>query len=86
MLSGFPSVQSWRHPLVLSSHSFISVVKNKSNTIKNPKIIGGIVHRDFENVARLEKLPSQGFTVIALPAKIGGGSGGPLRIIAMIDG
>ena len=40
----------------------------------------------FENVARLETLPSQGFTVIALPAKIGGGSGGPLRIIAMIDG
>ena len=39
----------------------------------------------FENVARLEELPSRGFTVIALPAKIGGGSGGPLRIIALID-
>ena len=39
----------------------------------------------FENVAHLEKLPARNFTVIALPAKIGGGSGGPLRIIALID-
>jgi kynurenine formamidase len=39
----------------------------------------------FENVARLEQLPVRGFTVIALPAKIGGGSGGPLRIVALID-
>jgi kynurenine formamidase len=39
----------------------------------------------FENVARLERLPARGFTVIALPIKIGGGSGGPLRIIALLD-
>ena len=39
----------------------------------------------FENVAHLERLPAKGFTVIALPAKIGGGSGGPLRIVALID-
>jgi kynurenine formamidase len=38
----------------------------------------------FENVARLELLPPRGFTVVALPAKIGGGSGGPLRIIALL--
>ena len=38
----------------------------------------------FENVARLEELPAKGFTVIALPAKIGDGSGGPLRIIAAL--
>lgn len=39
----------------------------------------------FENVAALERLPARGFTVIALPAKIGGGSGGPLRIVALLD-
>ncbi|UCS92861.1 cyclase family protein [Echinicola marina] len=39
----------------------------------------------FENVAHLEKLPAKGFRVIALPIKIKGGSGGPLRIIAMLD-
>jgi kynurenine formamidase len=39
----------------------------------------------FENVANLDRLPSKGFTVIALPMKIEGGSGGPLRIIAILD-
>lgn len=37
----------------------------------------------FENVANLDKLPARGFTVIALPMKIKGGSGAPLRIIAI---
>ncbi|SDR96785.1 cyclase family protein [Gramella sp. MAR_2010_147] len=37
----------------------------------------------FENVAHLEKLPATGFQIIALPIKIKGGSGGPLRIIAI---
>ena len=39
----------------------------------------------FENVAGLDELPETGFTVIALPMKIKGGSGGPLRIIAIIE-
>src|SRR4029453_10409340 len=38
----------------------------------------------FENVANLEQLPVKGFSVIALPMKIKGGSGGPLRIVAML--
>jgi kynurenine formamidase len=38
----------------------------------------------FENVAALDQLPASGFTVIALPMKIGGGSGGPLRIVAVL--
>ncbi len=38
----------------------------------------------LENVARLEALPAKGATVIALPMKIEGGSGGPVRIIALI--
>lgn len=38
----------------------------------------------FENVANLEQLPVQGAFVIALPMKIKGGSGGPLRIIAVM--
>ena len=36
----------------------------------------------FENVANLDQLPLKGFSVIALPMKIKGGSGGPLRIVA----
>jgi len=38
----------------------------------------------LENVAALEKLPATGATLIALPMKIGGGTGGPVRIVALI--
>jgi kynurenine formamidase len=38
----------------------------------------------FENVANLDQLPSKGAFVIALPMKIKGGSGGPLRIVALV--
>lgn len=38
----------------------------------------------FENVTNLDVLPATGFEIIALPMKIKGGSGGPLRIIALV--
>ena len=38
----------------------------------------------FENVANLEALPEWGAYVVALPMKITGGSGGPLRIVAFV--
>ncbi len=38
----------------------------------------------FENVANLDRLPPTGATVFALPMKIEGGSGGPLRIVAFV--
>ena len=38
----------------------------------------------FENVANLDKLPVKGAMIIALPMKIKGGSGGPLRIVALL--
>lgn len=38
----------------------------------------------FENVANLEQLPEKGALVIALPMKIKGGSGAPLRIVALL--
>lgn len=38
----------------------------------------------MENVANLDRLPLKGFTVFALPMKIKGGSGGPLRVVAFI--
>jgi ketosteroid isomerase-like protein len=40
----------------------------------------------FENVANLDRLPPTGAYVVALPVKIRGGSGGPLRIIARVTG
>ena len=38
----------------------------------------------FENVGDMSALPAKGFWVIAMPMKIGGGSGGPLRIAAIV--
>lgn len=38
----------------------------------------------FENLANLDKLPFKDFLIIALPMKIRNGSGGPLRIIAIL--
>jgi kynurenine formamidase len=38
----------------------------------------------FENVANLDRVPVKGAFVIALPMKIKGGSGAPLRIVAFV--
>lgn len=51
-----------------------------------------IVHRELcgngiyglENIANLERVPATGATLIALPMKIAGGSGAPVRIIAIL--
>jgi kynurenine formamidase len=40
----------------------------------------------FENVANLDALPIKDFAVVALPMKIKGGTGGPLRIVAILKG
>lgn len=38
----------------------------------------------LENVAQLDQLPPTGAWVVALPVKIAGGSGGPVRIVALL--
>jgi kynurenine formamidase len=38
----------------------------------------------FENVANLDRLPEAGATIVALPMKIGGGTGAPARIVAFL--
>jgi kynurenine formamidase len=38
----------------------------------------------FENLAALERVPPTGAVLIALPMKIAGGSGGPLRAVAIL--
>ena len=39
---------------------------------------------NLENVARVARLPPTGATIIALPMKIGGGTGGPVRVVAFL--
>lgn len=38
----------------------------------------------LENVAHLERVPARGAWLIALPMKVAGGSGGPVRIVALV--
>ena len=38
----------------------------------------------LENVANLQELPPTGAWIVALPMKIAGGSGGPVRIVALL--
>jgi len=38
----------------------------------------------FENLTALEQLPLRGAYIVALPMKIGGGSGAPLRAVAIV--
>jgi D-alanyl-D-alanine dipeptidase/kynurenine formamidase len=40
----------------------------------------------LENVANLDQVPETGAWIVALPMKIGGGSGGPVRIVAFAPG
>jgi kynurenine formamidase len=39
----------------------------------------------LENVADMGDLPATGFKVVALPMKIGGGSGAPCRVVAILE-
>lgn len=39
---------------------------------------------NLENLTALDQLPPVGATVIALPMKIAGGSGGPVRVVALL--
>lgn len=39
----------------------------------------------LENLTNLDQLPPTGAVIIALPMKIGGGSGGPTRVVALVN-
>ncbi|MGZ5477155.1 MAG: cyclase family protein [Thermoanaerobaculia bacterium] len=48
------------------------------------QIANGAGTPGLENIANLERVPERGAWVVALPMKIAGGSGGPLRIVALV--
>jgi kynurenine formamidase len=56
----------------------------QSKDFKTHQILLGKDKPGFENVANLDKLPATGIYVVALPMKVGKGSGSPLRIIAQV--
>jgi len=61
-----------------------SIDFGQSTTFDSHQTLFGANMPAFENVARLDRLPATGSFVIALPMLITGGSGGPLRIVAVL--
>jgi kynurenine formamidase len=61
-----------------------SIDYGQSTDFRAHRILGAANVPVFENLARLGRLPARGFAVVALPMKIDGGSGGPLRIMAVL--
>ncbi|MGH7509287.1 MAG: cyclase family protein [Gemmatimonadales bacterium] len=61
-----------------------SIDYGQSTTYRAHRILFAANIPAFENVANLDRLPARGSFVVALPMKIKGGSGGPLRIVALL--
>ena len=61
-----------------------SIDRGQSTTFDTHQILFAADIPAFENVAHLSALPPVGSFVIALPMKIKGGTGGPLRIVAVL--
>jgi kynurenine formamidase len=61
-----------------------SIDRGKSTSFESHRILFSADVPAFENLSDLERLPAREFTVVALPMKIGGGTGAPLRVIAVV--
>ena len=61
-----------------------SIDRGQSSDFRSHVILYAENIAGFENVTNLASLPAIGSYVVALPMKIEGGSGGPLRIVAFV--
>jgi kynurenine formamidase len=61
-----------------------SIDYGQSTTFESHQVLGAANVPVFENVANLQRVPAEGSLVVALPMKIDGGSGGPLRMMAIV--
>ena len=61
-----------------------SIDYGQSKDFQTHRILLGNNISGFENLTNLDSLPVTGAYIVALPMKIAGGSGGPLRIVAAI--
>lgn len=61
-----------------------SIDRGQSTTFETHRILSAANVPNFENLNGLDRLPATGAHLIALPMKIRGGSGGPLRAIAIL--
>ena len=63
-----------------------SIDYGQSTTFESHQILYGRNIPGLENLANLEAMPETGGYVVALPMKIEGGSGAPLRIVGVVPG
>ena len=61
-----------------------SIDYGQSTLFESHRVLGAAGVPVFENVAHLQRLPRTNFLFIGLPMKIEGGSGGPLRAMAIV--
>ncbi|MGH9674581.1 MAG: cyclase family protein, partial [Bryobacteraceae bacterium] len=61
-----------------------SLDHGRSKDFQAHRILNAANIYGLENVTNLDRLPESGATVIALPVKIAGGTGGPARIVAVL--
>lgn len=61
-----------------------SIDYGKSKDFKTHRILFARGLTAYENLAKLDELPADGFWIMAFPMKIRGGSGAPLRIVAFL--
>lgn len=61
-----------------------SVDPGPSRDFAAHQVLGAADAYNLENLANVARLPATGATIIALPMKIAGGSGGPARVLAVL--
>jgi kynurenine formamidase len=61
-----------------------SIDYGQSTLFESHRILGAANVPVFENVANMRRLPRENFIFIGLPMKIEGGTGGPLRAMAIV--
>jgi len=61
-----------------------SIDPGQSQTFPAHQVLGKANRFAIENVSNLEELPPHGASITALPMKIKGGTGGPVRVMAIV--
>ena len=82
-----PGAAKWivaNRPIKAIGLDTASIDYGQSTLFESHRILYAANIPAFENLTALERLPATGAYVIALPMKIGGGSGAPLRAVAIV--
>jgi kynurenine formamidase len=82
-----PEAAKWivaNRPIKAIGLDTASIDYGRSTLFESHRILYAANIPAFENLTALERLPLTGAYIIALPMKIGGGSGAPLRAVAIV--